>query len=146
MPAEWHLIAFAMRGNRPPPDPLTLTPDRIAFEIAWRSKATAERRWMRPDLGGIVEGVVQHACVVRGGRCMEVVVGRTCVYATVHVPAMSVPGLLDAVRLLVTKRARHKLGWPKTERVFAPRSRSWCLGGDQPVVGLAQQFPELDAI
>jgi len=137
-----YLLVFPMRGHVHPPDPFTITPEQLELEIALRFRPTPWGRSCSPDLAVIIRAVVIWACEKRGGVCREVIVARTCTFAIVELSYWSsVDGLLDAIRLVVARKARRQSGWPVTERVFSKHPRYRELGLDERGVKLGEHAP-----
>lgn len=117
LPGVVTLMAWTMRGHHPAPNPVTLTPESLSREIELRSQVHPERRYISTELGHLVQAVIHELCKRRGLGCHDVVIGRTCVYAAIRFgggPGSEV-SLHDAVRLVTTRQARHKIAWPRTE-------------------------------
>lgn len=136
-------MGFSMRGQRPPPDPFVLTAEQLAREAYLRAKAAPEKRFMQEGIAEIIGFALRRACENRGGRCTDVLVARSVIYAVVCVPELSESGLCDAVRLIAAKRARRVLHWPKSERVFTLRNYWWPLGIEGPCMDVRRRFPAL---
>jgi hypothetical protein len=139
------LFSLTMRGQRPPPDPRTLSPEQLRYEIALReSRVRPHARWCDAPLAGLISGVVMRVCERRGARCLELVVARSCTFfilATTYF--VSTHGMTDAIRLVTTRRARRSLGWPKNMSVFSPHARYWPVPPEERDRRLLDRLPEL---
>lgn len=120
-PPRRFVIALAMRGHRPPPDPLTLGADALRAALTLHGRPGPHRRLCTTSLTGLIATTFAGACAERGGWGEEIVAGPSCVYALVTVPPSRVQNLCDVVRLRVGRRARRELRWPAGERVFTLR-------------------------
>lgn len=139
------LMAWSMRGHHPAPNPVTLTPEQLEREVSLRSQLHPDRRWILGPLAQIIADVIRKSCVRRGSICLDVVVGRTCVYAAVLFGGgVNIEdGLHDAVRLVTTRRARSELDWPRDERVFVPQRLWWPIGIEEACVDIRVRKGEL---
>lgn len=155
IPPDLHqrvLLTFGLRGHRRPRDPFTLSPEEMEHHVVLRARPMTEKRWMpgsegeESGLRGIIRGTIVRACEKRSGRCLEVVIARSCVFAVVEVPVMSERGLCDAIRLVTTRRAQSKIGWPKNERVFSSHAADREMSAEECAVPLRVRFPGIERL
>jgi hypothetical protein len=132
------LLAFTVRGHRPVRHGLDLPPDALEEWSRRNRLPGGQKRFKNAALAAIAVEMLESGCRRRGGELLDVVAFSSGLLAIVRVRSGSEWGLRDATRLLTTRAARRRLGWPRDESVFT-RNVHWIELPDEPALAAAAE-------
>jgi hypothetical protein len=100
---------------------------------------------MRQDLAELTSDALDSTCTARAGTVLATAHYRTGFAAIVDISAGDEPVIAQTLRIVTERRARQSLGWPKGQRIFAPREVEICLTTHEHITRAREALTEINA-